>query len=98
MSTERIVVENPIAEMFSRKLAAKASAHKVGDPLQPDTQIGPVINRGSIERVQALVDDALVKGAKILCGGKAQGPCYLPTVLYGVTPEMRIYHDESFGP
>src|ERR1700730_14532402 len=98
MSTERIVVEDPIGETFSRKLAAKASALKVGDPLQPDTQIAPLINKVAIERVQALVDDALAKGAKILCGGKAQGPCYLPTVLYGVTPEMRIYHDESFGP
>jgi acyl-CoA reductase-like NAD-dependent aldehyde dehydrogenase len=98
MSTERIVVESQIAEVFGRKLAAKASALKVGDPLQPDTQIGPVINKGAIERVQALVDDALAKGAKLLCGGKAQGPCYLPTVLYGVTPEMRVYHDESFGP
>jgi benzaldehyde dehydrogenase (NAD) len=98
MSTERIVVESRIAEAFGRKLAAKASALKVGDPLQPDTQIGPVINKGAIKRVQALVDDALAKGAKLLCGGKAQGPCYLPTVLYGVTPEMRVYHDESFGP
>jgi acyl-CoA reductase-like NAD-dependent aldehyde dehydrogenase len=98
MSTERIVVESQIAEVFGRNLAAKASALKVGDPFQPDTQIGPVINKGAIERVQALVDDALAKGAKLLCGGKAQGPCYLPTVLYGVTPEMRVYHDESFGP
>jgi vanillin dehydrogenase len=98
MSTERIVVETQIAEVFGGMLAAKASDLKVGDPLQPDTQIGPVINKGAIERVQALVDDALAKGVKLLCGGKAQGPCYLPTVLYGVTPEMRVYHDESFGP
>jgi vanillin dehydrogenase len=98
MSTERIVVESRIAEDFARKLAAKASALKVGDPLQPDTQIGPLINKSAVERVQALVDGALAKGAKLLCGGKAQGPCYLPTVLYGVTPEMRVYHDESFGP
>jgi acyl-CoA reductase-like NAD-dependent aldehyde dehydrogenase len=98
MSTERIVVESPIAEAFGRKLAAKASALKVGDPLQPETQLGPVINKGAIEHIQALVDDALAKGAKLLCGGKAQGPCYLPTVLSGVTPEMRVYYEESFGP
>lgn len=100
MSTERIVVESKIAEVFglNLKLASKASALKVGDPLQPDTQIGPLINKGTIERVQTLVDDALAKGAKILCGGKSKGPCYLPTVLYGVTAEMRVYHDESFGP
>jgi vanillin dehydrogenase len=98
MSTERIVVESGVADAFSRELAAKAAALKVGDPLLPDTQIGPLINRGAIERVAVLVDDACAKGAKLLCGGKAQGPCYLPTVLYGVTPEMRVYHEESFGP
>jgi benzaldehyde dehydrogenase (NAD) len=98
MSTEKIVVERRVAEAFGRMLAAKAAALKVGDPLQPETQIGPLINRSAIERVQALVDDALAKGAKILSGGKAQGPCYPPTVLYGVTPEMRVYHEESFGP
>jgi acyl-CoA reductase-like NAD-dependent aldehyde dehydrogenase len=74
-------VERPIADAFAANLAAKASALKVGDPLLPDTQLGPLINKGAIARVQALVDDALAKGAKLLCGGKAQGPCYLPTVL-----------------
>ena len=44
------------------------------------------------------MDDAVAKGAKILCGGKAQGPLYPPTVVYGVTPDMRIYSEESFGP
>ncbi|MGD1212420.1 MAG: aldehyde dehydrogenase [Candidatus Acidiferrales bacterium] len=98
MSTERIVVEKPVAEEFAKKLAAKAQSLKMGDPLAPETQIGCMINPGAIERVQALVDDAVAKGAKVLCGGKAQGPCYPPTVVYGVTPAMRIYHEESFGP
>jgi len=97
MSTERIVVEKPVAEEFAKKLAAKAQSLKMGDPLAPETQIGCMINPGAIERVQALVDDAVAKGAKVLCGGKAQGPCYPPTVVYGVTPAMRIYHEESFG-
>ncbi|MGD0957606.1 MAG: aldehyde dehydrogenase [Candidatus Acidiferrales bacterium] len=98
MSTERIVVEKPVAEEFAKKLTAKAQSLKMGDPLAPETQIGCMINPGAIERVQALVDDAVAKGAKVLCGGKAQGPCYPPTVVYGVTPAMRIYHEESFGP
>lgn len=98
MSTERIIVESPIAETFGHQLAAKANALKLGDPLQPETQLGPVINTAAIERLQALVDDALAKGAKLLSGGKSHGPCYLPTVLYGVTPEMRVYYEESFGP
>jgi len=98
MSTERIVVEKPIADAFAQKLAAKAQSLKVGDPLSPETQIGCLINPQAGARVQGLVDDAVAKGAKILCGGKAQGPCYPPTVVYGVTPAMRIYHEESFGP
>ena len=98
MSTERIVAEKPVAETFAKKLAAKAATLKVGDPLQPGTQIGSVINKAAIARVQELVDDAVAKGAKILCGGKTHGTCYAPTVLFGVTPEMRIYGEESFGP
>ncbi len=98
MSTEKIVVERGIAEEFGRNLAEKAGALRVGDPLQPETQIGPMINKGAIERCQALVDDAIARGAKLLYGGKAEGPCYLPTVLHEVTPEMRVYREESFGP
>jgi vanillin dehydrogenase len=98
MSTERIVAEKPVAETFAKKLAAKAATLKVGDPLQADTQIGTVINKGAIARVQGLIDDAVAQGAKILCGGKADGTCYAPTVLFGVTPKMRIYGEESFGP
>ncbi|MBZ5695922.1 MAG: aldehyde dehydrogenase [Acidobacteriia bacterium] len=98
MSTERFVVEKSIADEFAKKLAAKGQSLKMGDPLDPQSQIGCMINSGAIERVQALVDDAVAKGAKVLCGGKAQGPCYPPTVVYGVTPAMRIYHEESFGP
>jgi acyl-CoA reductase-like NAD-dependent aldehyde dehydrogenase len=98
MSTERLVIEKSVAESFAQKLAAKASSLKVGDPLQPETHIGCMISRPAVERVQALVDDAVAKGAKILCGGNAKGLSYPPTVVYGVTPAMRIYHEESFGP
>ncbi len=98
MSTERIVVERSIAEEFAKKLAAKGQSLKIGDPMDPQSQIGCMITPAAVERVQSLVDDAVTKGAKILSGGKAQGPCYPPTVVYAVTPAMRIYHEESFGP
>lgn len=98
MSTERIVVEQAVAEEFALKLAAKAKALKVGDPMQPETQIGSMIHGGAVERVQGLVDDASAKGAKILSGGRSQGSCYSPTVVHNVLPTMRIYHEESFGP
>jgi vanillin dehydrogenase len=98
MSTERIVVERAVAEPLAQKLAERASALPVGDPREQSTAIGPLINRAALERVSALVQDATSKGAKALSGGEASGPCFPPTVLSGVTPEMRVYSEESFGP
>jgi len=73
MSTERIVVEKPVAEEFAKKLAAKGQALKIGDPLDPQSQLGCLISQTAVERVQSMVDDAVAKGAKVLCGGKAHG-------------------------
>jgi acyl-CoA reductase-like NAD-dependent aldehyde dehydrogenase len=98
MATEKIVVERSVEERFAEQLGEKAAALSVGDPHDADTQIGPMISRSSLERVAGLVDEAVERGAKVVTGGKADGPCYPPTVLTGVTPEMRIYHEESFGP
>jgi vanillin dehydrogenase len=98
MATERIVVERPVADTFAEQLGERAAALTVGDPRDPETQIGPLVNRFALERVTALVEDAVQRGARVVTGGEAEGPCYRPTVLTGVTPEMRIYHEESFGP
>jgi acyl-CoA reductase-like NAD-dependent aldehyde dehydrogenase len=98
MSTERIVVDRRVAEQFAEKLAGRASALRAGDPRDPSTQIGPLINAGALDRVSELVEDAVDKGAQLLTGGEADGLVYRPTVLRGVTPEMRIYSEESFGP
>src|SRR5579872_1090272 len=98
MSTERIVVDRRVADEFAQKLAARASKLKVGDPRDPSTQIGPLINAGALDRVSELVEDAVDKGAELLTGGEADGLVYQPTVVRGVTPEMRIYREESFGP
>jgi len=98
MSTERIVADASIAEEFAAQLAGQASMLKVGDPREPDTQIGPLINEAARERIEELVADAVENGARVMSGGEADGPCYRPTVLMGVTPAMRIYSEESFGP
>jgi benzaldehyde dehydrogenase (NAD) len=98
MSTERIVAEEPVARELAEKLAAKASALTVGDPTDPSTQIGAVITEAARQRMTEMVADAREKGAEVLAGGEADGPCFRPTVLYGVTPEMRVYGEESFGP
>jgi acyl-CoA reductase-like NAD-dependent aldehyde dehydrogenase len=98
LSTERIIVDRKVAEEFTQKLRERASSLTVGDPRAPDTQIGPLVSEDALTRVSELVRDAVVKGAKVLCGGNAQGRCLQPTVLAEVTPEMRIYSEESFGP
>jgi vanillin dehydrogenase len=98
MATEKIIVERPVADSFADQLGEKAAALNVGDPRDPETHIGPMVNRSALERVAGLVDDAVQRGAQIVTGGEAEGPCYKPTVLTAVTPEMRIYHEESFGP
>jgi acyl-CoA reductase-like NAD-dependent aldehyde dehydrogenase len=98
MSTERIIVDRSVADAFSQKLAERAGKLTVGDPSDPATQIGPLINRAALDRVSALVDDAVEKGATKLTGGDADGLVFPPTVLRGVTAEMRIYGEESFGP
>jgi vanillin dehydrogenase len=98
MSTEKIVADRSVADEFADKLAEKAGALTVGDPSDPGTMIGPLVNASALERVSGLVQDAVDKGAQVLVGGEAEGPCYKPTVLKGVTAEMRIYSEESFGP
>jgi len=98
MSTERVIVERSLAEPFGQLLAERASALRVGDPRDAETQIGPLINEAAMERVSGLVEDARERGAQVLSGGAADGPCYPPTVLFGVNSEMRAYREESFGP
>jgi acyl-CoA reductase-like NAD-dependent aldehyde dehydrogenase len=84
MSTERIVVVQAVADAFARKLADKASS-------MPAPAVGAQVDADAAAGVQALIDDALAKGARSIGAGAA-------TVLDGVTPEMNLYRDESFGP
>jgi benzaldehyde dehydrogenase (NAD) len=98
MSTERIVADKQIADDLGAKLAERAGKLTVGDPRDQTTMIGPVVNDGARERVLELIEDARSKGADVLSGGDADGNLITPTVLANVTPEMRIYEEESFGP
>jgi acyl-CoA reductase-like NAD-dependent aldehyde dehydrogenase len=98
MSTERIIVDAAIADAFVEKLAAKARSLPLGDPRQGPVVLGSVVDLGTVERCNALIDDALAKGAKLLCGGKAENTLMPATVLDHVTPAMRIYREETFGP
>ena len=98
MSTERIVADRAIASELGAKLAERAAKLTVGDPREQTTMIGPVVNDGARERILELIEDARAKGAEVLTGGDADGNLITPTVLANVTPEMRIYEEESFGP
>jgi benzaldehyde dehydrogenase (NAD) len=98
MSTERIVVERPVADELAMKLVERAGKLVVGDPRDQGTMLGPVINERARTRVLELIEDAQAAGAELLVGGAADRNCIAATVLSGVTPEMRIYGEESFGP
>jgi len=98
MSTERIVADRSVADELGAKLAERAAKLTVGDPRDQGTMIGPVISDGARERIVELIEDAREQGAEVLSGGDSDGNLVTPTVLAGVTPEMRIYGEESFGP
>jgi vanillin dehydrogenase len=98
MSTERIVADRAVAGALGEKLAERARKLVVGDPRDQGTMLGPVIDDASRERVMGLIADARSKGAELLAGGEADGNLVAPTVLANVTPDMRVYGEESFGP
>jgi benzaldehyde dehydrogenase (NAD) len=98
MSTERIIVVEAIADAFAEKFRAKASGLLCGDPREGKTPLGAVVDTRTVHHVNALIDDAIAKGARALTGGKSEGVLMCATVIDGVTSDMNLYRDESFGP
>jgi acyl-CoA reductase-like NAD-dependent aldehyde dehydrogenase/ABC-type branched-subunit amino acid transport system ATPase component len=98
MSTERIVVDDTVADAFVAKFAAKAKSLPHGDPRRGNVVLGSLISSAACERVAALVDDAVAKGAVLAAGGRGNGTIMPATIVDFVTPAMRIYGEESFGP
>ncbi|RJP83909.1 MAG: NAD-dependent succinate-semialdehyde dehydrogenase [Desulfobacteraceae bacterium] len=97
----RFLVEAGIEEEFAHRLAEKAKGLRVGDGFSADAQQGPLIDMKAVEKVEAQIQDALDKGARLLTGGCRHalgGTFFEPTVLAGVTPDMRIAREETFGP
>jgi acyl-CoA reductase-like NAD-dependent aldehyde dehydrogenase len=97
MSTERIIVDNKVADQFIAKLAEKARHLPAGDP-RGHVVLGSLISREAAEKMDALIADAQAKGATVLAGGKRQGTVVEATIIDHVTPDMRLYAEESFGP
>ncbi|SDH53900.1 Acyl-CoA reductase [Pseudomonas benzenivorans] len=98
MSTERLIVDARVADAFVAKLAQKAASLRAGDPRNGASLLGSLIDVSAGQRIKALIDDALAKGARLVTGGQLDGSIMQATLLDGVTADMRLYHEESFGP
>ncbi|GHA00803.1 aldehyde dehydrogenase [Novosphingobium arvoryzae] len=98
MSTERIIVVEAVADEFARRFAAKAASMATGDPREGTTPLGAVVDQKTVNHVNALIADAAAKGASVIAGGPAESVLMPATVVDGVTAEMNLYRDESFGP
>ncbi len=101
ISAKRFIVHEAIADEFETRFVATMAAQRVGDPMDPATDIGPLATEQGRDDVEALVGDAVEQGAAVRCGGeRPPGPgwYYPATVVTDIRPAMRIYHEEVFGP
>lgn len=94
----RHLVHRSVAERYTAALARKAEALTAGDPADPATRIGPLIDERQLAKVRAIVADTVAAGARLVCGGTTEGRVHRPTVLDGVRPGMRAFDEEIFGP
>jgi succinate-semialdehyde dehydrogenase/glutarate-semialdehyde dehydrogenase len=97
----RLFVQDSVYETFAKKFADKVSAMKVGNGLEDGVAQGPLIDMKAVEKVEEHISDALSKGAHVLTGGKRHekgGQYFQPTVLVDVNTDMKVTHEETFGP
>jgi succinate-semialdehyde dehydrogenase / glutarate-semialdehyde dehydrogenase len=101
IAAKRFIVHDAVYEEFEQLFVKEMSAKSVGDPMLDSTDVGPLASEQQRDDVEDLVADAAAKGARVLCGGASPdrpGFYYLPTVLAGITTDMRVYYEEVFGP
>jgi acyl-CoA reductase-like NAD-dependent aldehyde dehydrogenase len=98
ISVQRIYSEKQVYEPFSEKFVKAAEALVVGDPLDERVDVGPMIDPREVDRIESWVDEAKLSGAKVLTGGRRDGPVYYPTVLAGVSEDMKVVAEEAFAP
>jgi acyl-CoA reductase-like NAD-dependent aldehyde dehydrogenase len=98
MSTERIVVDEKVADEFLAKFVTRAKAIHAADPRKEDSLLGAMISQQAVQRVRAMIDDAVGKGANLALAGRQEGVFVDPVILDRVSPGMRVYDEECFGP
>jgi aldehyde dehydrogenase (NAD+) len=97
-AVKRMLVHERVADRFVELLVNKTDALKYGDPLDPSVDMGTVIDEPAARSMQGRVEDAIARGARLLAGNVRRGALYSPTVLDGVTPDMPLVKEETFGP
>lgn len=98
MGVKRVIVERDIIDEFTENLVKQTGKLKVGNPMNKDTDIGPLINTKAVEYVDEVVNDAVSNGANVEIGAKVKNNFYWPTVLTGIKEDMKIVSNETFGP
>jgi succinate-semialdehyde dehydrogenase/glutarate-semialdehyde dehydrogenase len=101
IAAKRFIVLDEVADRFEEALAREVQSLRLGDPLDRSTQVGPLARADLVEALQTQVDDSVAAGARVVAGGTAwDGPGFfaVPTVLADVTPDMRVFREETFGP
>jgi aldehyde dehydrogenase (NAD+) len=98
ISVQRVLVASEVYEDFAARLTKQVESLKVGDPLDPTVDVGPVIQRSEVDRIAEWVKEAVSQGATVLTGGEGDGPFFQPTLISDVTPEMKVCREEVFGP
>jgi acyl-CoA reductase-like NAD-dependent aldehyde dehydrogenase len=100
ISIQRILVQDEVADAFTERLRANAESLKVGDPLDPETDVGPLISPGDRDRVKEWVEEAVAAGAKLIAGGELvdEGRCLAPTLLAAPPHDAKVWREEIFGP
>jgi aldehyde dehydrogenase (NAD+) len=98
IAVQLVLVHERVHDRFAEELVAAVGALHVGDPMDPEVDVGPLVNQAALDRVSSWVEEAVEHGAEVLCGGKREDPLYHPTVLARTTREMKVRCEEVFGP
>lgn len=98
MNTRKLIIERSIYDEFLGRFVAAASGLRVGDPIDPSSQLGPLINDAAVERARQRIAEAVAGGARVVLGGHSVGRCFESTVIVDVAPEAPMYCEETFAP
>jgi acyl-CoA reductase-like NAD-dependent aldehyde dehydrogenase len=98
MATQRVIVDEKVADDFVGRFRTKALTLETGNPATSNAPLAAVFDAGTVARCRRMVDDAVGKGAALVCGGEGEGVFFNPTILDHVKPGMEAYTEEAFGP